>query len=44
MKVTRVVFVGGTVDPWNALGMLQDLNSEAPAIVIEGKWDDTFHF
>ncbi|KAL7646734.1 UNVERIFIED_CONTAM: hypothetical protein RMT77_001989 [Armadillidium vulgare] len=35
-KVTRVVFIHGSIDPWHRLGVLQDLNDEAPAIFING--------
>ncbi|KAB7504485.1 putative serine protease [Armadillidium nasatum] len=35
-KVTRVVLVNGSIDPWHYLGVLQDLNDEAPSIYING--------
>jgi len=35
-EVTNVVFVHGTVDPWHAMGVLEDLNEDAPAIVVTG--------
>ncbi|XP_071057007.1 putative serine protease K12H4.7 [Onthophagus taurus] len=35
-EVTRVVSVHGTVDPWHALGVLEDINEDAPVIVVEG--------
>lgn len=36
-EITKVVSVHGTVDPWHALGILEDLNPLAPAILINGK-------
>ena len=36
LKVTRVVFINGAVDPWHALGIVNDLNPESPAIFIKG--------
>lgn len=35
MDVTKVVFVHGSLDPWHALGITQDLSPSAPAILIE---------
>ena len=35
-SVTNVVFVHGSLDPWHALGITQDLSPSAPAILIEG--------
>ncbi|KAG7159003.1 serine protease-like 1, partial [Homarus americanus] len=37
LKVTRVVFLNGSIDPWHALGITSDLNPDAPAIYINGK-------
>lgn len=34
--VENVVFVHGSVDPWHAMGVLEDLNDAAPSIYIEG--------
>jgi hypothetical protein len=34
--VHNVVFVHGTVDPWHAMGVLEDLSDAAPAIMING--------
>jgi len=34
--VENVVFVHGSVDPWHAMGVLEDLSDAAPAIYIEG--------
>ena len=34
--VDNVVFVHGTIDPWHAMGVLEDISSEAPAIYING--------
>ncbi|CAH0727539.1 unnamed protein product, partial [Brenthis ino] len=33
-NVTKVVFTNGDIDPWSALGIVEDLSDEAPAIVI----------
>jgi len=35
-EVSNVVFVHGTVDPWHAMGVLEDLSEDAPAIVVTG--------
>ncbi|GJQ74787.1 hypothetical protein Trydic_g21629 [Trypoxylus dichotomus] len=35
-EVTKVVSTHGTVDPWHPLGVLEDLNPEAPVFVIQG--------
>ena len=34
--VDNVVFVHGTIDPWHAMGVLQDISAESPAIYING--------
>merc|ERR1712002_205565 len=34
--VRNVVFVHGTIDPWHAMGVLEDLSAEATSIVITG--------
>lgn len=36
LKVTRVVFPNGSIDPWHALGIIHDLSPEAIAIYING--------
>ena len=36
VKVSNVVFVHGSIDPWHALGITRDVNEEATAIFIEG--------
>lgn len=36
LKVTRVVFPNGSIDPWHALGITDDLSAEAKAIFING--------
>ena len=38
MDVTKVVFVHGSLDPWHALGITQDLSPSAPAILIEVRY------
>jgi len=35
-EVSNVVFVHGTIDPWHAMGVLEDLSEAAPAIVVTG--------
>lgn len=35
-NVTNVIFTQGSVDPWRSLGVMEDLNDDALAIVIEG--------
>lgn len=37
IEVRKVVFPNGSIDPWHALGVLQDVNSEAPAVYIQGQ-------
>jgi len=34
--VSNVVFVHGSIDPWHAMGVLEDLHESAPAIYITG--------
>uniref|UniRef100_A0A0A9XTD3 Putative serine protease K12H4.7 n=1 Tax=Lygus hesperus TaxID=30085 RepID=A0A0A9XTD3_LYGHE len=36
IKVSRVVFVQGSLDPWHVLGVYKSTNPEAPAILING--------
>ncbi|CAG5133617.1 unnamed protein product [Candidula unifasciata] len=36
IQITRVLFPNGSIDPWHALGVLEDLNPEARAIFING--------
>ena len=46
IKVTKVVFPNGSIDPWHALGVTSDLSPEATAIYIKGeglKIDSIFH-
>ena len=35
-NVSNVVFVHGSIDPWHAMGVLEDLNEMAPSIYIPG--------
>lgn len=35
-NVKNVVFVHGSVDPWHPMGVLEDLNDNAPALFING--------
>ena len=35
-NVSNVVFVHGSMDPWHAMGVVEDLNKLAPAIFIPG--------
>ena len=35
-SVSNVVFVHGSIDPWHAMGVVEDLNEFSPAIVIPG--------
>ena len=35
-SVSNVVFVHGSIDPWHAMGVLEDLNEDAPSIYIPG--------
>lgn len=36
IKVTRVIFVHGTADPWHRLGLNKPTNPDSPVIMIEG--------
>lgn len=36
LKVKRVLFVHGSIDPWHALGIISSKNPDAPAIFIKG--------
>merc|ERR1719483_1904450 len=36
ISVTNVVFVHGSLDPWHALGVTEDVSKDAPVIIIEG--------
>ncbi|XP_064088841.1 putative serine protease K12H4.7 [Macrobrachium nipponense] len=36
LKVTRVVFPNGSIDPWHALGVTSNISDEATAIFIDG--------
>ncbi len=36
LKVTRVIFPNGSIDPWHALGVTKDLSPEATALYING--------
>ena len=38
LKVTRVVFPNGSIDPWHALGVTKDLSKEATALYIQGNY------
>ena len=35
-SVSNVVFVHGSIDPWHAMGVVEDLNEFSPAIYITG--------
>merc|ERR1711942_632301 len=35
-SVNNVVFVHGSIDPWHAMGVLEDLHEGAPSIYITG--------
>lgn len=35
-NVTKVISIHGSVDPWHAIGLLEDLHEEAPAILVPG--------
>lgn len=38
MKVTRILFPNGSIDPWHALGITKDISPDAKAIFINGKF------
>ena len=35
-NVTNIVFPNGSVDPWHALGITEDVSSDLPAVFING--------
>ena len=35
-SLSNVVFVHGSIDPWHAMGVVEDLNEFSPAILIPG--------
>lgn len=39
IRVSRVIFVHGTVDPWHALGITQTRTKNNIAIFINGKYN-----
>lgn len=36
LRVRKVVFPNGSVDPWHALGVIRDLNPDSKALLING--------
>lgn len=36
IRTTRIVFPNGSIDPWHALGVTQDITSDLPAVFIKG--------
>lgn len=44
LKVSRVVFPNGSIDPWHALGITDDLSPEATAIFINGNLHSVLNF
>ncbi|KAM7399742.1 hypothetical protein PAMP_018990 [Pampus punctatissimus] len=36
IKSTRIVFPNGSIDPWHALGITQDITADLPAVFITG--------
>ena len=36
IRVSNVVFVHGSIDPWHAMGIIQSNRTKSPAIYIEG--------
>ena len=37
IKASRVIFPNGSIDPWHARGILQDLSADQIAIFMNGK-------
>lgn len=37
IRSSRIVFPNGSIDPWHALGITQDISPDLPAIFIKGK-------
>ena len=38
VKVTRIIFPNGSIDPWHALSVITSLGPDATALYINGKW------
>ncbi|KAL4647161.1 putative serine protease K12H4.7 [Arapaima gigas] len=36
IRTTRIVFPNGSIDPWHALGITQDISNNLPAVFIKG--------
>lgn len=36
IKISKVLFPNGSIDPWHAMGVLKDLNPDARAVYING--------
>ncbi|MED6274835.1 hypothetical protein CHARACLAT_020454 [Characodon lateralis] len=36
IRSSRIVFPNGSIDPWHALGITQDITAELPAVFIKG--------
>lgn len=39
IRSTRIVFPNGSIDPWHALGITQDIAADLPAVFIKGEKD-----
>lgn len=37
IRSSRIVFPNGSIDPWHALGITQDIAPDLPAVFIEGE-------
>lgn len=36
VHASRIVFPNGSIDPWHALGITQDISDDLPAVFIKG--------
>lgn len=37
IRASRIVFPNGSIDPWHALGITQDIAPELPAVFVKGE-------
>ena len=43
IQVTKVVFPNGSIDPWHALGITEDVSDNTTAVFIEGRTNSCFN-
>ena len=40
VRISRVIFPNGSIDPWHALGVVKDIGPDAKAVFINGKQEN----